>query len=192
MSLVLCNVGSAPRSTRNNSSDQNSGATAPPTTTTSRSSASHAVALPTSSSASALNRMHAIAMHQSPSSGTLHRTTIANDNNNNSNAKNNYIENDETNQVTIYRYERECHRYFIIIFHWKENKSNICRWIKEGKILFEKIICAVNIVWGLEQIYQMQPRTKKKSISFWNKSFFVSYHNSDRWKYVFWFRLMNL
>lgn len=106
MSLVLCNLGSAPRSgSRNNSSDQNTGAPA-----TSRNSAPNAVALPTSSSASALNRTHAIAMHTSPSSGTLHRTTIANDNNNNSNAKNNYIENDETNQVTIYRYERRYHR----------------------------------------------------------------------------------
>lgn len=99
MSLVLCNVGSAPRSNRSNASDQN---TSSSNTHGSARSSSANSAMPMSSSASALNRMHGV-IHQSPSSSTLNQASIANDNNNNS--KNNYSESDDVNQVTIYRYE---------------------------------------------------------------------------------------
>lgn len=104
MSLVMCNVGSAPRSNRSNNSDQNTITSCSTTNPSARSSSAHA-SMPISSSASALNRIHGV-VRQSPSSSTLHQASIANDNNNNS--KNAYSENDEVNQVTIYRYGDLC------------------------------------------------------------------------------------
>lgn len=101
MSLVLCNLGSAPRSNRSNaSSDQNTITSSSAANASARSSSANA-GMPMSSSASALNRMHG-AIHHSPSSSTLNQASIANDNNNNS--KNSYSETDDVNQVTIYRY----------------------------------------------------------------------------------------
>ncbi|XP_031635878.1 voltage-gated potassium channel subunit beta-2-like isoform X2 [Contarinia nasturtii] len=97
MSLVLCNLGSSgPRSRGSNqSSDQNCVSTG-----MARNSSSSG--LHTSSSASALHRSAGI-MRNSPSSSALQQTTAGNDNNNNSNAKSNYNESDDPNQVTIYR-----------------------------------------------------------------------------------------
>ncbi|XP_055294848.1 voltage-gated potassium channel subunit beta-2-like isoform X2 [Sitodiplosis mosellana] len=102
MSLVLCNLGgpSGPRRS-NQSSDQNCVTSSAAAAAAASRNASNAANLPSSSSASALHR--SAGMHTSPSSSTLHQTTAGNDNNNNSNAKSNYNETDDPNQVTIYR-----------------------------------------------------------------------------------------
>lgn len=93
MSLVMCNVGSAPR--RNNSNEQNSFQSNP----------SSSGGMPrNSSSTSALNRSSGL--HPSQSASALHQNFVANDNNNNAKAKQaaqTSIESDDANQVTIYR-----------------------------------------------------------------------------------------
>lgn len=103
MSLVLCNIGSGPRS-RPSQSDQNcvnTSSVASGSGSGGRHATPNAVNLPSSSSASALNRGGG--MHMSSSSSTLHPNTASNDNNNNTNTKSNYTEADDPNQVTIYR-----------------------------------------------------------------------------------------